>query len=128
MGIRQDIFLNSHLIKKLCWGELFNSDRNNNILKSKISFIRSFFCRDTIDMGAIGGIRSVKNVIGVARNVLENTEHSILVGSLATSFAKQLGFAVESLQTNYSKNVWSGWKKNNCQPNFWKVKVFQLLK
>lgn len=72
-------------------------------------------------MGAVGGIRRVKNVIGVARKILENTEHSILVGSLATNFAKQLGFADESLQTNYTQNLWKTWKENNCQPNFWKV-------
>lgn len=75
-------------------------------------------------MGAVGGIRRIKNAIGVARKVLENTEHSMLVGSLASSFAKQLGFFVEPLQTNYSKNLWTDWKNNNCQPNFWKVRIF----
>lgn len=72
-------------------------------------------------MGAVGGIRRVKDAIGVARHVLENTEHSILVGSLATNFAKQLGFPDESLQTNFSQNLWQEWKDNKCQPNFWKV-------
>lgn len=74
-----------------------------------------------MDMGAVGGIRRVKNVIEVARHVLENTEHSVLVGSLATKFAKQIGFPDESLQTNYSKSLWKKWKDNDCQPNFWKV-------
>lgn len=72
-------------------------------------------------MGAVGGIRRIKNVIGVARHVLENTEHSILVGSLATKFAIQLGFDNESLQTNYTENLWNAWKESDCQPNFWKV-------
>lgn len=78
-------------------------------------------------MGAVGGIRRIKNVIGVARHVLENTEHSFLVGSLATSFAKQLGFPDEPLQTNYSKILWKNWIENNCQPNFWKVKDSFLI-
>lgn len=72
-------------------------------------------------MGAVGGIRRIKNAIGVARHVLENTEHSILVGSLATEFAEELGFPDETLQTNYSQNMWSEWKRSSCQPNFWKV-------
>lgn len=72
-------------------------------------------------MGAVGGIRRIKNAIGVAKYVLENTEHSLLVGSLATNFAKQLGFSDEPLQTNYSKTLWKEWKQNKCQPNFWKV-------
>lgn len=76
-----------------------------------------------MDMGGVGGIRNIKNVIGVARHVLDNTKHSLLVGSAATDFAKQLGFSQESLQTTYSKNVTLNWKKNNCQPNFWRVSI-----
>ncbi|KAJ8986093.1 hypothetical protein NQ317_003388 [Molorchus minor] len=65
------------------------------------------------------GIRKVKNVIGVARHVLENTEHSILVGSLASDFAYRFNFPEESLQTNFSLQLWQDWKNSNCQPNFW---------
>ncbi|KAG5897020.1 hypothetical protein JTB14_021743 [Gonioctena quinquepunctata] len=78
------------------------------------------FDGDTMDMGAVGGIRRVKNAISVARHVLEQTEHSFLVGSLATEFAVQLGFPEESLQTNFSLEQWKNWRENNCQPNFWK--------
>lgn len=72
-------------------------------------------------MGAVGGLRNVKDAIGVARKVLENTEHSFLVGSLASDFAHQLGFANESLATNYSIGLYEDWKNANCQPNFWIV-------
>lgn len=78
------------------------------------------FDGSTMDMGAIGGLRRVKNVIQVARHVLENTDHSILVGDLATNFAKQFRLPEESLSTNYSVNMWKEWKSRNCQPNFWK--------
>ena len=74
-----------------------------------------------MDVGGIGGLRNVKNVISVARKVLEHTEHSLLVGSLATDFAVKMGFKQESLQTNESKEMWTQWKANKCQPNFWKV-------
>ncbi|CAH1106282.1 unnamed protein product [Psylliodes chrysocephalus] len=78
------------------------------------------FDGNTMDMGAVGGLRKIKDVINVAKHVLENTEHSFLAGSLATDFAKKFGFIEESLETNFSLNLWSDWKENNCQPNFWK--------
>jgi len=74
-----------------------------------------------MDVGGVGGLRNVKNAISVARKVLEHTKHSLLVGSLATDFAVNMGFKQESLQTNESKEMWTQWKTNKCQPNFWKV-------
>ena len=58
----------------------------------------------------------------VARKVLENTRHSLLVGDLATEFAIQMGFTEETLQTDASKEKWTKWRDNNCQPNFWTVR------
>lgn len=74
-----------------------------------------------MDMGAVGGLKNIKDAISVARHVLQNTKHSFLVGSGATDFAIQIGFESESLTTNYSKNLWKTWKNDSCQPNFWKV-------
>lgn len=74
-----------------------------------------------MDMGAVASMGKIKNAIGVAKNVLENSEHSLIVGDLATNFALEMGFKEESLQTNYSERLWSEWKENKCQPNFWKV-------
>lgn len=74
-----------------------------------------------MDVGAVGGLRNVKHAISVARHVLENTAHTLLVGSHATEFAVQLGFHNESLETQKSHNMWKDWKSNNCQPNYWKV-------
>ncbi|XP_014217987.1 putative N(4)-(beta-N-acetylglucosaminyl)-L-asparaginase GA14866, partial [Copidosoma floridanum] len=77
----------------------------------------------TMDVGAIGGLRNVKNAISVARHVLENTAHSFIVGDLATEFALKMGFKNESLQTETSHAMWKHWKADNCQPNFWKKVV-----
>ncbi|KAF2883676.1 hypothetical protein ILUMI_22491 [Ignelater luminosus] len=74
----------------------------------------------TMDMGAVGGLRRVKNVISVAKHVLEHTEHSLLVGDLATKFAVGMGFREEDLSTDKSIQMWKEWKNNKCQPNFWK--------
>lgn len=74
-----------------------------------------------MDVGAVGGLRNIKNAISVARHVLENTAHSLLVGDLSTEFAKKMGFPIESLQTEKSRSMWKKWRSDNCQPNFWKV-------
>lgn len=78
------------------------------------------FDGDTINMGAVGALRNIKDAIGVARYVLDNTQHSFLAGELAQQFATNLGFTSESLETNYSLGLYETWKKqDNCQPNFW---------
>ncbi|XP_024883807.1 N(4)-(Beta-N-acetylglucosaminyl)-L-asparaginase-like isoform X2 [Temnothorax curvispinosus] len=73
-----------------------------------------------MDVGGVGGLRNVKSAISVARKVLEHTKHSLLGGDLATDFAVNMGFKKESLQTNESKEMWTQWRANKCQPNFWR--------
>ncbi|ESO89442.1 hypothetical protein LOTGIDRAFT_218839 [Lottia gigantea] len=72
----------------------------------------------TSDVGAVGDLRQVKNVIGVARAVMEFTQHTILVGKSATKFAVEMGFTSESLATNRSVGIYKDWKNNSCQPNY----------
>ena len=43
-------------------------------------------------MGAVGNLKRVKEAIGVARKVMENTFHSLLVGDEATNFALEMNF------------------------------------
>lgn len=74
----------------------------------------------SLNVGAVGALRGVKNAIGVARAVLERTRHSLLVGDQATDFAVQMGFPVEDLRTTVSIRKWRKWKDGGCQPNFWK--------
>ncbi len=79
-----------------------------------------------MNIGAVAALRNVKDAIAVARNVLQNSRHTMLVGSQATEFAIQMGFKNESLKTNYSQDVWQQWKNNSCQPNFWMVSLYWL--
>uniref|UniRef100_A0A182U1E4 N(4)-(beta-N-acetylglucosaminyl)-L-asparaginase n=1 Tax=Anopheles melas TaxID=34690 RepID=A0A182U1E4_9DIPT len=74
----------------------------------------------TMDIGAVAALRDVKHAAEVAKYVLRNTKHTLLAGSQATDFAVMMGFKRESLQTDASKSMWSAWKNNHCQPNFWK--------
>ena len=74
-----------------------------------------------MDAGAVAALRNVKNVVKVARFVMEHTKHTLLVGSQATDFALQMGFTKESLTTNHSTKLHQDWLVKNCQPNFWIV-------
>lgn len=74
-----------------------------------------------MNVGAVASMRSIKNAIAVARHVLENTDHSLIVGEQATEFAVMMGFARELLNTTKSQRLWQDWRDNRCQPNFWRV-------
>ncbi|KAM9670682.1 N(4)-(beta-N-acetylglucosaminyl)-L-asparaginase isoform 2-T2 [Dama dama] len=74
----------------------------------------------TMNVGAVGDLRRIKNAIGVARKVLEHTTHTLLAGEAATKFAESMGFVNEDLSTNVSQALHSDWLARNCQPNYWK--------
>ncbi|XP_022615765.1 N(4)-(beta-N-acetylglucosaminyl)-L-asparaginase [Seriola dumerili] len=73
---------------------------------------------DTMEVGAVADLRRIKNAIGVARVVMEHTDHTLLVGESASVFAENMGFIAEDLTTNKSVNIFSQWLKGNCQPNY----------
>ncbi|XP_066236213.1 N(4)-(beta-N-acetylglucosaminyl)-L-asparaginase [Saccopteryx leptura] len=74
----------------------------------------------TMNVGAVGDLRRVKNAIGVARKVLEHTTHTLLAGESATKFAESMGFVTEDLSTDVSRALHSDWLTRNCQPNSWR--------
>ncbi len=54
----------------------------------------------SLDMGAVAAIQRVRHPISLARQVMEQTKHTFLVGAGADAFAEQIGFprcAVEEL-------------------------------
>ncbi|RXN07343.1 N(4)-(beta-N-acetylglucosaminyl)-L-asparaginase [Labeo rohita] len=73
---------------------------------------------DTMEVGAVANLHRVKNAVGVARAVMEYTEHTFLVGESATIFAQNMGFMSEELSTNKSITIFSQWLQKNCQPNY----------
>ncbi|SPO03277.1 related to glycosylasparaginase [Cephalotrichum gorgonifer] len=72
----------------------------------------------TMDIGAVAGLRRVREAISVARRVLEFTEHSMLSGDLATEFAVQNGFEEVDLASEESLKKCEEWKSGGCQPNY----------
>lgn len=73
---------------------------------------------ETMEVGAVADLRRIKNGIGVARAVMEYTDHTLLVGESASAFAENMGFIAEDLTTNTSLNIFSQWLKGGCQPNY----------
>lgn len=79
-----------------------------------------------MNVGAVAAMRDIKDAIAVARHVLLNTQHTLLVGQRATEFAVAMGFRKESLATPFSVNMWQQWQERKCQPNFWMVQQHHL--
>lgn len=67
--------------------------------------------------GAVLGVKNIKHVISVARKVMEDTPHVMLVGEGAEKFAISKGFKPENLLTEASKKAWEKWKvKSEYKP------------
>ena len=63
------------------------------------------------ECGAVAFLQNIKNPISVARKVMEDTPHVMLVGKGAQKFAISKGFKKENLLTPASKAAWKEWKK-----------------
>jgi len=74
---------------------------------------------DTFDMGCVGYLRRHRKAIAVARAVMYYTDHTMLVGDGAEDFADMIGIPEELTTTDNSRQIYSDWKANNCQPNFY---------
>ena len=67
--------------------------------------------------GSVGCLEFIKHPISVARKVMENTPHVMLVGEGALQFALASGFQKESLLTPESERAWKEWLKTaNYRP------------
>ena len=60
--------------------------------------------------GAVGAIEGILHPISVARRVMENTPHVLIVGQGAQDFAVSQGFAVQELLTSSARRAWEAWK------------------
>jgi len=62
--------------------------------------------------GAVAGLRGIKTPSKVARLVMEQTDHIMLVGEGALRFAKAHGFVEENLLTEKARLAWMVWKQS----------------
>jgi N4-(beta-N-acetylglucosaminyl)-L-asparaginase len=68
--------------------------------------------------GAVAGIERIKHPVSVARKVMENTPHVILVGAGAQKFALENGFSLESNELSAgAKKAYAEWlEKSEYKP------------
>ncbi len=66
---------------------------------------------------AVGAIGSIRNASLLARTLMEQTGHSLLVGPQATQFALDHGFTQEDLTTDRTRSIWSFWKQIQARPH-----------
>jgi N4-(beta-N-acetylglucosaminyl)-L-asparaginase len=69
--------------------------------------------------GSVGGVRNIKNVSQVAKAVMTDTGHVMLVGEGAERFAVAMGFPRENLLTDHSRKIWLLWKEYHSERDWW---------
>lgn len=69
--------------------------------------------------GAVAFLRNIKNPVSVARKVMEETDHVMLVGEGALRFARAHGFKEEELLTEKSREQWLRWKQKMSDEDDW---------
>ncbi|MGH9880827.1 MAG: isoaspartyl peptidase/L-asparaginase, partial [Pyrinomonadaceae bacterium] len=62
--------------------------------------------------GAVGALEGIRTPSLVAKAVMENTDHHLIVGKGAQNFARNMGFKIEDdLNTDHSRQLWLEWKR-----------------
>ena len=67
----------------------------------------------TGNCGSVAFLQNIKHPVSVARKVMEDTKHVMLVGEGARQFAISKGFQEIDLLTEESKKAWEKWKVEN---------------
>lgn len=75
-------------------------------LKGQIEFDASVMDGKTFGAGAVGGLMRVKNPIQVAKAVMDETDHVMLVGSEAEEIARKMGFEEYDPELPHRREEW----------------------
>ncbi len=84
----------------------------------------------TLEVGAVADVRNVKNPISLARKVMEETDHVLLVGEGAEKFARIMGFPPYDPITEDRKREWEALREkvlNGRSLRHWK-KLSELIR
>lgn len=69
--------------------------------------------------GGVAALEGVRTPSLVAKAVMENTDHHLLVGKGAQSFARNMGFKIEDdLNTEKSRKAWLDWKRRTDSDHY----------
>jgi len=69
--------------------------------------------------GAVAALQKIKHPSRVARLVMEQTNHVLLVGEGALAFARAQGFPEENLLTEKARRIWLHWKQTQSDKDDW---------
>lgn len=70
-------------------------------------------------VGSVASLRNIKYPSQVARLVMEQTDHVLLVGEGALRFARAQGFAEENLLTEKARKIWLYWRQKHSGDDDW---------
>lgn len=73
----------------------------------------------THQAGAVAALRNVRYPSKVARLVMDQTDHVLLVGEGALRFARAQGFREEDLLTENARKIWLYWKQTRSADDDW---------
>jgi len=69
--------------------------------------------------GAVASLQGIRHPAQVAKCVMEQTDHVLLVGEGALRFARAHGFKEEELLTEKSRMIWLYWKQTHSVNDDW---------
>lgn len=73
----------------------------------------------TYNAGAVACLENIVHASSVARVVMEQTDHVLLVGRGALDFARKWGFGEQDLLTEKSRRMWLDWKRQLSSEDDW---------
>lgn len=94
-------------IKNTTVGKGGSPDREGNVTLDACVMDHTGNC------GSVMAVENITNVAALARKVMEDTPHVILVGKGAEEFAVQSGFTSENLLTPETEKLWKEWLKTS---------------
>jgi L-asparaginase/N4-(beta-N-acetylglucosaminyl)-L-asparaginase len=72
--------------------------------------------RSPAECGAVGGVRRFMHPVSIARLVMTETPHVMLVGPGAEAFARRQGMQPTELLTEAAREAWEKWRKEQPGP------------
>lgn len=106
-------------VKKLEDSPLFNAGKGSVFTATGIHEMdASIMDGQTLKAGAVTTITGIKNPICLAKDVMSKTEHVFLAGEGAMSFAKSIGYAIESPEYFHDDLRYRQWQEIKGTDNF----------
>ncbi|MGD2120902.1 MAG: isoaspartyl peptidase/L-asparaginase [Gemmatimonadota bacterium] len=86
---------------------LFNAGRGSNFTADGVvSMDASIMVGDTLEAGAVAGVKDVRYPIRLAQHVMEECPHVMLAGEGAEAFARSVGMASETPEFFFTQRRW----------------------